>query len=253
MKFIAADLLAVAMAMTGATPQEGVAAGAPSPMPFAVGERAVYDVKFGFLKAGTGTMEVAGIEPVRGRDAYKFSFRVTGGIPLYRVDDILESWVDTTRFHSLRYVQDQEEGGRKREKRFEIYPDRAMFQEQGKEPEPSVSDPLDDASFLYFVRTVPLEVGRTYEFNRYFKPGSNPVKIVVLRRERIDVPAGRFNTIVIQPIIKTRGIFSEGGRAEVWLSDDETRVVVQMKSKLPFGSLNLYLKSFRPGGAPPPS
>jgi hypothetical protein len=91
-------------------------------------------------------------------------------------------------------------------------------------------------------------VGRTYEFNRYFKPGSNPVKIVVLRKERIDVPAGRFNTIVIQPIIKTRGIFSEGGRAEVWLADDASRVVVQMKSKLPFGSLNLYLTSYRPGG-----
>ena len=62
-----------------------------APAPFAVGERATYDVKFGFVKAGTATMELQGIESVRGRNAWKFKFRVTGGVPLYRVDDILES------------------------------------------------------------------------------------------------------------------------------------------------------------------
>jgi hypothetical protein len=75
------------------------------------------------------------------------------------------------------------------------------------------------------------------------------VKIRVLRKERIDVPAGEFAAIVIQPIIKTKGIFSEGGRAEIWLSDDANRIMLQMKSKLSFGSLNLYLKSYRPAEA----
>ena len=55
----------------------------------------------------------------------------------------------------------------------------------------------------------------------------------------------------MQPIFKTPGIFSENGRAEVWLSDDRTRVVLQMKSGLPFGSINLYLTSFRPGQTSP--
>jgi hypothetical protein len=250
MKLFAAGTLAVVLTITSGGAQATRLDVPRAPVPFSVGERAVYEVKFGFVPAGTGRMEVAGIESVRGRDAYRFRFRVTGGIPLYRVDDVLESWVDTARFQSLRYVQDQEEGGRQRERHYEIYPERAVFQERGKAEAPSVADPLDDASFLYFIRTLPLEVGRTYEFNRYFKPGSNPVKIVVLRRERIEVPAGKFNTIVIQPIIKTRGIFSEGGRAEVWLADDASRIVVQMKSKLPFGSLNLYLRSYQPGGAP---
>jgi len=249
---LATDLLALALAFTAVTtPQDaGATAHVAPPVPFAVGEKAVYDVKFGIVHAGTGTMEVKGIEPVRGRDAWNFAFRITGGVPLYRVDDILESWVDTARFVSLRYVQDQEEGRRKRERRYEIFPERAEFQEQGKAMSPSVTDPLDDASFLYFVRTLDLEVGKEYSFDRYFKPGSNPVRIRVLRKERIQVPAGRFNAIVIQPIIKTRGIFSEGGRAEVWIADDPTRAVLQLKSKLPFGSINLYLKSYQPGARP---
>ena len=60
------------------------------------------------------------------------------------------------------------------------------------------------------------------------------------------MPAGVFDAIVVQPVIKTKGIFSENGHAEVWLSDDPSRIMLQMKSKLSFGSLNLYLKSYRP-------
>ena len=108
---------------------------------------------------------------------------------------------------------------------------------------------VDDGSFLYFLRTVPLEVGRTYEFNNYFRPDRNPVTIRVLRREQVRVPAGTFNAIVVQPTVKTRsGIFGESGRAEVWLSDDDERVVLQLQSRLAIGSLNMYLKSHRPGG-----
>jgi hypothetical protein len=71
----------------------------------------------------------------------------------------------------------------------------------------------------------------------------------VLRKEEVKVPAGKFNAVVIQPIIKSRGIFSEDGRAEIWLTDDDRRMMVQMKSSLSFGSLNLYLKSYTPGTA----
>ena len=86
-----------------------------------------------------------------------------------------------------------------------------------------------------------LEVGRTYEFQWYFKPDRNPVTIRVLRRERITVPAGTFDAIVIQPIIKAKGVFSEAGHAELWLSDDEHHMILQMKSQLSIGSLDLYL------------
>ncbi|HEU4879039.1 MAG TPA: DUF3108 domain-containing protein, partial [Gemmatimonadaceae bacterium] len=61
---------------------------------------------------------------------------------------------------------------------------------------------------------------------------------------------GTFNAIVVQPIIKTKGIFSEKGQAEVWLSDDSARMLLQVKSKLSFGSLNLFLKSYTPPTSP---
>lgn len=219
------------------------------PRAFDVGEKMEYDVRFGAISVGKGYMEIVGRETVRGRDALHTVFTVRGGVPFYRVRDRYESWLDPQRLVSLRYVQDINEGRYDRERRFELYPERAVFIEDGEEF-PSVSEPLDDGAFLYWIRTIPLEVGQVYTFNRYFRPDRNPVTIRVLRREPVNVPAGRYDAIVIQPVIKSRGIFSENGRAEIWLSDDDRRIMLQMKSRLSFGSLNLYLKSYRPPTAP---
>ncbi len=229
-----------------AQPATTVPSATPMTVPFEVGERMVYDLRFGKLKVGEGTMELIDTEQIRGRDAWHTRFRVRGGIPFYRVDDVLESWIDREHFHSLRFVQDLEEGGKVRERRFEMFPERKVFREGDGEEQPSVSNPLDDGSFLYFVRTLPLEVGQSYQFDRYFRPDRNPVVVRVIGRETVRVPAGTFNTLVIQPVIKSKGIFSEKGEARIWLTDDSRRIMVQMKSKTKVGSLNLYLKSVTP-------
>ena len=250
---------AIALRPAAARSQGVAQAGGPSlpgaaptmaPVPFASGERLEYDVKFGFLHVGSGSMQVTGIDSVRGHAAWHTVFHVSGGTLFFKVNDRLESWMDVSNLVSLRHWQELSEGRRNRERRFEILPESGVVVEEGKPETPTVAAPLDDGAFLYFVRTIPLEVGATYEFNRYFRPDRNPVTIRVLRKEHIRVPAGEFDAIVVQPLIKTTGIFSEGGRAEIWLSDDTNRIMLQMKSKLPFGSLNLYLTSYQRGTAP---
>ena len=214
-------------------------------VPYAVGERLDYDVKFGKLKVGSGSMEVVGVENIRGQDTWHTVFQVRAGNFFYRVNDQFESWIDRTTGNSLRFQQNLNEGRRDVERVFEIFPERAQFIEQGDTMQKSVHAPLDDGSFLYFLRTIPLVVGETYTFERYFRPDRNPVTIHVLRKERVSVPAGDFDAIVVQPVIKTKGIFSENGHAEVWLSDDPSRIMLQMKSGLSFGSINVYLRARR--------
>ncbi|HEX2779115.1 MAG TPA: DUF3108 domain-containing protein [Gemmatimonadaceae bacterium] len=224
------------------------AARAPRPpLPFAPGERLVYDVKFGSIDVGDAVMEVAGVEAVRNAPAFHIRFNVKGGTFLYKVNDRYESWIDTTSLVSLRHWQSIDEGSYERERRYEISPERGVYRENEKPEQPTVAQPLDDGSFFFFLRTIPLEVGQTYSFNRYFKPDRNPVTVTVVRRERIKVPAGSFDAIVLHPTIKAKGVFGEGGRAEIWLADDSSRVMLQMKSKLKIGSLNLYLKKLTRG------
>jgi hypothetical protein len=52
---------------------------------------------------------------------------------------------------------------------------------------------------------------------------------------------------VVRPIIKTGGIFAEGGEAEVYITDDERRVLVRLNSKLRVGSVVLELTEYREG------
>jgi hypothetical protein len=246
-------LVSAAAELTAQSDADGRGTGR-APVPFGVGERLEYEVKVSGIRVGAGFMEVSQIESVRGREAWHTSFGIKGRLAFFGVNDRYESWFDTRSLASLRYHQDIDEGSYERTSRFEIYPDRRIFVDAKGAEFPTVENPLDDGSFLYFLRTIPLEVGKEYTFDRYFRVDRNPVRIKVLRRERVPVPAGTFDAIVVQPIIKTKGIFSENGRAEVWLSDDQHRIVLQMKSRFSRFSLNLHLKSFRlatnPGGAP---
>jgi hypothetical protein len=237
------SVLAMASALTTLLHQHDQ----PTPaVPFGVGERFTYDVKLGPFKAGRGSMEVTGLDTLRGRTVWRTVFRVRGGILGYKADNTMESWIDTLTLFSLRFTQDFEQTGTDRRKHYDIYPERSVYQEPNKPEQPSVADPLDDASFIYFIRTVPLEIGATYSFERYFRPDKNPVRIKVLRRETVKVPAGTYQTIVVQPIIKSKGIFSENSKAEIWFSEDANRIMVQLKADLPVGSLNLHLTSARP-------
>lgn len=214
-------------------------------VPWVAGEYLEYSVKFGPVPAGSGRMQVVGRDTLRGRPTWHLRFDFSGGVSWLgaRVNDSYDSWLDAETLNSLRFEQRLNELGKKRNRFYEIFPERKRYR-LNDEPEDreSVPDPLDDASFFFFIRTIPLEVGKSYDFNRYFDTRANPVTIRVLRRDTVDVPAGTFPAIVIQPMIKTNGIFSEGGHAEIWLSDDERRILLQMRTKLPFGSLNLYLR-----------
>src|SRR5512146_337499 len=90
--FAVVALLAVAPNVIGVVSAQGVKDTAlltPPPgsvaVPFQAGERLQYNVHFGPLRVGQGIMEVMGIVPSRGRDAWHTRLRVKGGIPLARV------------------------------------------------------------------------------------------------------------------------------------------------------------------------
>jgi len=219
-------------------------------VPYAVGEQLTYKASLGGISAGTARMRVDGIEIVRGRPAYHVVFSVDGGIPFFRVHDRYESWIDVETLASLRHRQQISEGRYKRTTTYEIYPERAEYQKEGDSVRASVANPLDDGSFIYAVRTAGIQVGETRRDDRYFRPDKNPVVLTGLRQETITVDAGTFPTTVVRPTIRTSGIFSDDGQAQVWFSDDANRYPVQVKAKFSKFTLTLELKSVTPGVNP---
>jgi hypothetical protein len=214
------------------------------PVPFAPGERMEYDVKFGIFRVGRASMEMVGIDTVRGEPVYHVLFAVRGSAIFYSLSDTLQSWFSVRDLTSRRFVQDTEENGHARLNRYEIHPDLGIYIQNTTDTNATTAQPLDDASFFYFARTVPLEIGQTYQFRRYFKPDRNPVTLQVLRRDTIDTPYGRFAAIAVRPTFRSRGLFAAGGQAVIWLSDDEFRIPVAIRTRLSIGSLSLNLRSW---------
>jgi hypothetical protein len=212
-------------------------------VPFTVGEELVFHATFGVLPAGTARMRVEGIDSVRGRAAYHVVFAIDGGIPFFRVHDRYESWIDVETLSSLRHRQHISEGRYKRNTTYEIFPERAEFQKDSEPVQASVANPLDDGSFIYAVRVAGIRVGETRRDDRYFRPDRNPVVLTGLREDTVTVGAGTFVTTVVRPTIKTGGIFSENGEAQVWFTNDERRLPVMLKTKFAKFSLTLALKS----------
>ncbi len=209
---------------------------------FPVGERLLYDAKFGPIRLGEASMEVLPLDTVRGEATTHFRFRINGNlIGVYRMRDLFDSWVGPDDFASRRYIQDKNESGNVARTEYEIFPDSGIYRQNGVDTAMTSSEnPLDDTAFFYFVRTLDLEPGDSLAFYNYFRPDRNPVIVRVLARDTIDVPAGRFPTILIQPIIKG-GLFDGNNNGRMWISDDEHRLIVQMKTKIAFATLTMRL------------
>lgn len=246
------------LALSAATPVSAQTPAAPAPalpgtaaeVPFRVGESGEYQVKLGALPVGSGVLEVSGIEEVSGHLTYRTKLHIRGGIPLARVDTRLESWIDVHGLFARQFEEDKQEFRFSRERVYDFSPESGTYRirESGEVGRLGSREPLDDVSFLFFARTLPLEPGDTYTLPRYFKEDGNPVVLKVLRRDTITVPAGTFNTVVVQPIIRTDGLFGQGGEAEVHFTDDDRRILVHLRSRVPLvGSLTMSLRSYDAG------
>ena len=99
----------------------------------------------------------------------------------------------------------------------------------------------DVLSSLYYVRMMDLTVGRSVFIENHADKKNYPLEIKVLRKERVTVPAGRFNCIVVEPSVRGAGLFSHKGKLTVWLTDDAARVPVLMKTKVVVGSISAVL------------
>jgi Protein of unknown function (DUF3108) len=234
----------------GAASSTGDSAVSGSGYRVSVGERATYDVEYKGRGVGSGSLEVLGSESTNGFSTYHAALRLQAGFLFAKVNEQFDSWFDPNRYFSRHFSQNQRELTHSRKRNYEIAPEKHSFRETetGATDTLSTNEPLDDISFLYYVRTLPLKIGDVDTIPRYFKSGRDVI-VKVVRRETVTVPAGTFNTIVVQPTITNAGgLFGQGGKAEVYLSDDAQRTVVMLKSSVPvLGSVALTLREVKAG------
>ena len=225
-------------------------------VPFGPGEQMRYRVEVGWFDVGEGHLNVEALDSVRGNHTYRAAMEIEGGIMGLGVHDIYTSFFDVGTLQSWRVLKEYNQVGYHATRHYELYPEKGIWDNENKEEGErdksgplGSSLPLDEIAFIYFLRQMDLEVGKSYSMLRYFKQDGNPVVVEVLRKERKKVDAGEFDCIVLRPLINTSKLFADGGEAEIYLSDDDRRLMVYMKSNIQGfpGALELYLKGYQLG------
>ena len=242
-------LIALTLLQVSAGTPATVAPGTSTPpvYPFAVGEHFEFDGKLGMLNLGSASMSVVRIDTIRGVESFVFRFQLQASTFVFKMDDVMHSWAGTADMISRRFHQDFDEDGKVRRRFYEIFPDSGFFRERERnEQKPTVAQPLDDAAFFYFIRVTPLELGKSYSFERYFQKEKNPVTIRVIKREECELPNKvKAQCLVLHPVINAdkNGMFSPRADARIWLTDDARRIPVQIRSKLGFGTVTLKIRA----------
>lgn len=212
--------------------------------PFAAGEELTYAVKIGsFSGTGTGHLRVDPAEPLRDEPVVLLRFDFESNVGPFTVRHHSRSWLSTRRMASLRYEIDEKAPVGAKRDTVELFPETRHWQGQhGQGTSPS-AEPLDELSFLYALRTLPLAPGHIYELERHYDAKRNPVKVRVLRRESTSVPAGEFPAIVVEMVVSDPDRYGGKGVLRLFLTDDARRLPVRIESKVPMaGELVLQLQ-----------
>ena len=178
---------------------------------------------------------------------------------LYPVDDSVETRHIGGNFILSRIRQ--HEGTFRSDKGFTLFlRDRSVFwidrlqNRSIRESLPS-SAVVDVLSGFYYLRQLPLEVGKPlvlqlFDGNRYA-----PATIAVLGKEHLTLPGLReVDALLIHAQLKTAGVFQRSGAISIWLTDDEKKVPVKVEVRIALGTLTAELVSaevhmHRPAGA----
>jgi hypothetical protein len=215
-----------------------------APYPFSVGETLQYEASLGYFPIGTATATVVRTTRERGADAFVFTAVGEGGPPGFRARYEMTSWAQSRRLASLRFHRKLIQGSKVDEERYQILPDSGRYRQEGV-PRDWVAprDALDELAYLYYLRTIPLEVGRSFTISRYFKTGYNPVQVRVVGRETMALFDGRS-----VPCLRVQ-LSTRGATVGVLLTDDERRLPVQLDLPLPYGTVTLLLSGTAPAVA----
>ena len=212
-----------------------------SDAPAFLGEKLVFAMTILGIAGGELTLS-AETADWGGKPAYKLELSALSNDFLskfFLVREYLVSWVDPATFRSIRFEKHAVEGRRVRDEATEFDYEHGIVRVDG-ESRPLFDATLDTLSSVYYLRTVDLTGEKPVEL-RVVSREIDTLRIDVQAREAVRTPAGDFQTIRVEP--KSDGTHLLGKNLVLWLTDDERRMPVQLKSKLKVGTLVGKLKS----------
>ncbi len=215
---------------------------------FKTGEKLIFSIGWEFISAGTAILSVGEIETIKNRPCFRFSAITSSNTffsTMYKVRDTLYSYVDVDGLYPLRYTKAANEGDYQRHFTVDFDHEKSKaFIADIDSGQSTISLPMfvqDIISSFYFMRTQEVIKGQNYTISVFDNGKVKDIKIEVIKNETVEVEAGTFDCIVVKTQI---GPFKNKSDLYIWLTDDQRKMPVLMKSKIAIGSIRAELESY---------
>ncbi len=230
-------------------------------LPFSTGEDLTFRIRYGFITAGIAHMRILPAEHKFNQDVWHIQ-TTAKNVPafgwIYSVNDVINVLLDPVRLRPLYYEKKLREGTYKADLyvtyehadslarvKFIRYNSDMKVKKKEEFPVKIPADAFDVLSAFYYIRTLPLRVGESYYLTGHQKKKVYNLQVKVHRREELEVKAGTFNALVVEPMLKGEGIFKQKGRLLIWLTDDSLHIPIQMTSKVVVGHITSELTDMK--------
>ncbi len=219
--------------------------GVAEAQPFKPGERLSYDVSWFIFPAGNASLEVQEFKVVDDTPCYHFVACARSQIMFFfSVNDVVESYCTSETLRPVRFEKHLSEGKYKKDSLiiFNRENNTAQYKDEVVPVGPDCRDVL--GAFYYFRMMKMPEPGQEVTVWVHDSRKDYPLLVKVIRRERVKVPAGEFNTVLIKiiPHPDFEGLFRNKGNMLVWLSEDPSHVPVKAKVEVAIlGSVTMVL------------
>jgi hypothetical protein len=216
---------------------------------FKAGERLTFDVKYGFVTAGVAVMSIPKVKKISGRDSYNITFEVNS-VPsfdwVFKVRDRYETYMDIQGLFPWRFEQHVREGNYSRD--FSAFFDQRKNKAKTSEGEYNIPKYVNDiVSAFYLARTFDyskMKKGEKIHLQNFFKDKVYDLDVRFIGREKVSVSAGTFDCVIIEPLVQEGGLFKSEGTILIWLTNDDLKVPVKVKTKIVIGSIDAELTKY---------
>ena len=215
-------------------------------LPFSLGERISYQVSLANgTKVGSAAMWIDGPIDLRGTRTLLLNFDSRIRFLLVPAESRSSSWFDPVRGASLRFFKHERNPLSRHDESVDLFPDEKRWKSaEGDSGQSATSAPLDELSFMYFIRTLPMTAGATYNLDRHFDTARNPVTVSIVRREVIPTPMGELHVVRVEMHVRDSRHYEGEGIIRIHLSDDACRLPVRIESTMPvIGTAILTIES----------
>src|SRR3970040_2377462 len=216
---------------------------------FKEGEKLTFDIKYGFVTAGIAVLQVQKIKRISGRNAFYITF-IVNSVPsfdwIYKVRDRYETYLDVEGLFPWRFEQHIREGSFSRD--FSAFFDHRKGIAKTSKGQFDVPLYVNDIlSAFYIARTFDyseMKTGDIIPMKNFYKDKVYDLDVKYLGKDRINVDAGTFDCIVVEPLVQEGGLFKSEGSIVIWLTDDDLKIPVKVKTKVVVGSIDAELTKY---------